>query len=59
MISLKELLERDNTVFANTIHLRKEVVEMDILKVKMTPKVIFYINCVVMIISEYIKDNVV
>ena len=59
MISLKELLERDNTVFANTTHLRKEVVEMDILKVKMTPKVIFYITCVVMIISEYIKDNVV
>ena len=41
MISLNELLERDNAVFANTTNLQKEVVEMSIVKVKMTPKVIF------------------
>lgn len=67
MISLNELLERDNAVFANTTNLQKEVVEMSIVKVKMTPKVIFqllkekkiHITSVIMIFSEYIKDNVV
>ena len=67
MISLTELLERDNAVFANTTNLQKEVVEMSIVKVKMTPKVIFqllkekkiHITSVIMIFSEYIKDNVV
>ena len=67
MISLNELLERDNAVFANTTNLQKEVVEMSIVKVKMTAKVIFqllkekkiHITSVIMIFSEYIKDNVV
>ena len=67
MISLNELLERDNAVFANTTNLQKEVVEMSIVKVKMTPKVILqllkekkiHITSVIMIFSEYIKDNVV
>ena len=67
MISLNELLERDNAVFANTTNLQKEVVEMSIVKVKMTPKVIFQLlkekkihtTSVIMIFSEYIKDNVV
>ena len=67
MISLNELLERDNAVFANTTNLQKEVVEMSTVKVKMTPKVIFqllkekkiHITSVIMIFSEYIKDNVV
>ena len=67
MISLNELLERDNAVFANTTNLQKEVVEMSIVKVKMTPKVRLqllkekkiHITSVIMIFSEYIKDNVV
>ena len=67
MISLNELLERDNAVFANTTNLQKEVVEMSTVKIKMTPKVIFqllkekkiHITSVIMIFSEYIKDNVV
>ena len=67
MISLNELLERDNAVFANTTNLQKEVVEISIVKVKMTPEVIFqllkekkiHITSVIMIFSEYIKDNVV
>lgn len=67
MISLTELLERDNAVFANTTNLQKEVVEMSIVKVKMTPKVRLqllkekkiHITSVIMIFSEYIKDNVV
>ena len=67
MISLNELLERDNAVFANTTNLQKEVVEMSTVKVKMTPKVIFqllkekkiHITSVIMIFSKYIKDNVV
>ena len=67
MISLTELLERDNAVFANTTNLQKEVVEMSTVKIKMTPKVIFqllkekkiHITSVIMIFSEYIKDNVV
>ena len=67
MISLTELLERDNAVFANTTNLQKEVVEMSTVKIKMTPKVIFqllkekkiHITSVIMIFLEYIKDNVV